>query len=49
MQMENAVDALKMGGAAMLFILAFSITMIMFAQCRSTADAVINGTTELQS
>lgn len=25
----------------MLFILAFSITMIMFAQCRSTADVVI--------
>ena len=39
--MENAVDALKMGGAALLFILAFSITMIMFGQCKTTADIVI--------
>ena len=40
--MENAVDAMKMAGAAMLFILAFSITMIMFGKCRATADTVMD-------
>ena len=40
--MENAVDAMKMAGAAMLFILAFSITMFMFGKCRETADIVMD-------
>ncbi len=39
--MENAVDAMKMAGAALLFVLAFSITMIMFGQCKATADIVM--------
>jgi len=39
--MENAVEAMKMAGAALLFVLAFSITMIMFGQCKNTADIVM--------
>ena len=40
--MENAVDALKMAGAAMLFVLAFSIAMFMFGKARTTTDAVLD-------
>lgn len=40
--MENVSDALKMGGAALLFVIAFSITMILFSQCKSTADVVMS-------
>jgi len=40
--MENAVDALKMAGAAALFILAFSIAMTMFTRARQTTDAVLD-------
>lgn len=40
--MENAVDALKMAGAAMLFILAFTIAMVMFSRARETTDAVLD-------
>lgn len=40
--MENAVDALKMAGAAMLFVLAFSIAMFMFSKARTTTDAVLD-------
>ena len=39
--MENVTDALKMAGAALLFILAFSVTMVMFSQARQTTDAII--------
>lgn len=39
--MENAVDALKMAGAAMLFILAFTVAMVMFSKARDTSDAVL--------
>lgn len=40
--MENAVDALKMAGAAMLFIIAFTIAMMMFSKARQTTDAVLD-------
>lgn len=40
--MENAVDALKMAGAAMLFVLAFTIAMFMFSKARTTTDAVLD-------
>lgn len=40
--MENAVEALKMAGAAMLFVLAFSIAMFMFNKARTTTDAVLD-------
>ena len=40
--MENAVDALKMVGAVMLFVLAFSIAMFMFSKARTTTDAVLD-------
>ncbi len=40
--MENAVDALKMAGAAMLFVLAFSIAMFMFSKARTTTDVVLD-------
>lgn len=40
--MENAVDALKMAGAAMLFVLAFTISMVMFSKARETTDAVLD-------
>lgn len=40
--MENAVEALKMAGAAMLFVLAFSVAMFMFSKARTTTDAVLD-------
>lgn len=40
--MENIADALKIAGAALLFILAFSVTMIMFSQAQTTTDAVLD-------
>lgn len=40
--MENAVDALKMAGAAMLFVLAFTIAMFMFSKARTTTDAILD-------
>lgn len=40
--MENAVDALKMAGAAMLFILAFTLSMMMFAKAKDTTDAILD-------
>ncbi len=39
--MENVADALKMAGAALIFIIAFSTTMIMFSQARSTTDKIV--------
>lgn len=39
--MENAVDALKMAWAVLVFVIALSITMFMFSQARTTADAVL--------
>lgn len=40
--MENAVEALKMAGAAALFVLAFTIAMTMFTRARQTTDAVLD-------
>lgn len=40
--MENITDALKMAGAAMLFIIAFSITIMLFTKARQTTDAVLD-------
>lgn len=42
--MENITDALKMAAAALIFIVAFSITMAMFTQARQTTDKVIRST-----
>ena len=41
--MENITDALKMAAAALIFIVAFSVTMVMFSQARQTTDAVVGG------
>ena len=40
--MENAVDALKIGFAVLVFVMALSLTMFMFTQARETADAVLH-------
>lgn len=40
--MENVADALKMAGAALLFVLAFSITIMLFTKARQTTDAVVD-------
>ena len=32
--MENAVDALKMAGAVLLFVLAISVAIVSFGQAR---------------
>lgn len=40
--MENAVDALKIAFAVMFFTMALSLTMYMFTQARTTADAVLH-------
>lgn len=40
--MENAVDALKMAGAAALFIIAFSVAMFMFGRARQTTDDILD-------
>ncbi len=40
--MENAVDALKMAGAAALFIVAFSVAMFMFGRARQTTDDILD-------
>lgn len=39
--MENITDALKMAAAALIFIVAFSVTMVMFSQARETTDKVV--------
>ena len=40
--MENAVEALKMGAAALFFVLAFSLTMLLFNQAKTTTEAVLD-------
>ena len=40
--MENVADALKMSGAALLFVLAFSITMFMFNKAKTATEAVLD-------
>ena len=44
--MENAVNALKMGGALMIFVLAFTLIMNMFSQAKHTMDTVMYGIDE---
>lgn len=40
--MENAVDALKIGFAVLVFTMALSLTIYMFSEARETADAVLH-------
>lgn len=40
--MENAVDALKMAFAVIVFVLALSISINMFSRARETADVVLH-------
>lgn len=40
--MENAVDALKIGFAVLVFVMALSLTMYMFTNARKTADVVLH-------
>lgn len=40
--MENAVDALKIGFAVFVFVMALSLSMYMFTQARTTADLVLH-------
>ena len=40
--MENAVDALKMAGAVLIFVLAISIIILFFGQVRETADTILD-------
>ena len=39
--MENAVEALKMAGFMLLFIIALSITMVTLTQAKTTADSLV--------
>lgn len=39
--MENAIDALKMVFAMMVFIMAFTIAMLTFSQAKSTSEIVL--------
>lgn len=40
--MENVADALKMAGAALIFIIAFTIAMTMFTRAKQTTDSVLS-------
>lgn len=40
--MENAVDALKMAAASLIFVVAFSLAMMMFSKSRIATDAIIS-------
>lgn len=40
--MENAVDALKIGFAVFIFVIALSLTMYMFTNAKETADIVLH-------
>lgn len=46
--MENAVDALKIGFAVLVFTMALSLAIYMFTEARETADAVLYRTDETQ-
>ena len=39
--MENAVEAIKMAGSVLLFVIALSIAVLSFSQARETIDAVL--------
>ena len=47
--MENAVEALKMAGFMLLFIIALSITMITLTQSKTTADSLVKNQDRQQS
>lgn len=47
--MENAVEALKMAGFMILFIIALSITMITLTQAKTTADRLVKNQDRQQS
>ena len=40
--MENAVDALKMAGAVLIFVLALSLGITSFSQARQASDAILD-------
>ena len=40
--MENAVDALKMAGAVLMFVIALSVSIVAFGQVRQTADIILD-------
>ena len=40
--MENAVEALKMAGSVLLFILALSVAILAFTKARQTVDVLIS-------
>ena len=40
--MENAVDALKMAGAVLIFVIALSISIVSFGQVRQASDVILN-------
>lgn len=39
--MENAVEALKMAGSVLLFVMALSIAMLSFTQARTAIDTLV--------
>lgn len=39
--MENVADALTMASAALLFVLAFSLTMVLFSKAKETSDLMV--------
>lgn len=47
--MENAVEALKMAGFMLLFIIALSTTMITLTQAKTTADSLVKNQDRQQS
>lgn len=47
--MENAVEALKMAGFMLLFIIGLSITMITLTQAKTTADSLVKNQDRQQS
>lgn len=40
--MENITDALKMAGAALLFVIAFTVSMILISKTRQTSDNILD-------
>ena len=40
--MENAVDALKMAGAVLIFVLALSLSITSFSEARQASDTILN-------
>ena len=39
--MENAVDALKMASAVLIFVIALSVSIVAFGEVRQTSDAIL--------